>query len=41
MNADLSAMNQAHNVQTEIYIIEGIIATLAPQAEEFVKELTK
>ena len=33
-------MNQIANAQAEITIIEDIIKTLAPQAQEFVKELT-
>lgn len=34
-------MNQIANAQAEIQIIEEVIATLAPQAQEFVKEICK
>ena len=40
LEGNLSVMNQIANVQTEIQIIDEVIATLAPQAEEFVKEIT-
>lgn len=34
-------MNQIANAQLEIAIINEIISTLAPQAQEFVKEISK
>ena len=41
LDGNLSVMNQITNIQAEIKIFETIIATLAPQAQEFVDEITK
>lgn len=40
LNGDMSVMISIENAQTEIKIMEDIIATLATQAEEFIKEIT-
>jgi len=40
LNGDMSVMISIENAQTEIKIMEDIIATLAAQAEEFIKEIT-